>query len=108
MGIAFVVVLPMITEVAKTTADNTQSQTVSLIIRLTPVVMAVGVIVIIIVPILKDTNTIVDEDEAEYYVEDTDIDPETLTVRDAKKILQIRLAKGEITSEDYTERMSRL
>jgi len=29
-------------------------------------------------------------------------------VRDAKKILQIRFAKGEISNEEYVERMSRL
>jgi len=52
----------------------------------------------------------VSNEEASYYVDTNDIavEPKTLSVRDAKKILRIRFAKGEISSEEYTERMSRL
>ena len=52
----------------------------------------------------------VPEDEKDFYLDTSDIavEPKRLTVRDAKKILKIRFAKGEISSEEYTERMSRL
>ena len=55
-------------------------------------------------------NKTVDENEEAYYIDTADIAiaPGTLKVRDAKKILQIRFAKGEISSEEYTERMARL
>lgn len=52
----------------------------------------------------------VSEEEESYFVDKTDVtfEPGKLKVRDAKKILQIRFAKGEISSEEYTERMARL
>jgi uncharacterized membrane protein len=52
----------------------------------------------------------VDEDEEAYYIDTADIaiEPGTLKVRDAKKILKIRYAKGDISSVEYLERMSRL
>jgi uncharacterized membrane protein len=55
-------------------------------------------------------NGYVEETEVAYYLDTDDIavEPKTLKVRDARKILKIRFAKGEITKEEYTMRMSRL
>ena len=52
-----------------------------------------------------------EENETNSYTVDTNdiaIEPSTKSIRDAKKILKIRYAKGEINSKEYTERMSRL
>ena len=47
------------------------------------------------------------DDEVSYYVEPEFVE-KGLRVKDAKQILKIRFAKGEIDSFEYTERMSRL
>ena len=47
-----------------------------------------------------------DGDEG-YYVEPEFVEVGTV-IKDSKKILKLRLSKGEINSEEYTERMSRL
>lgn len=48
-----------------------------------------------------------DEDDATYHVEPIYI-KEGVAIKDSRKILKIRYAKGELNSKEYTERMSRL
>ena len=67
-------------------------------------------VLIIVIRTILNNNSLVDEEEQAYYLDQDDIavEPGTLKVRDAKKILKIRYAKGEINSLEYSERMSRL
>ena len=78
------------------------------IVSFTPV-MIVAFLILSFISILHGSKAIPD-DEAAYYLDQDDIavEPKTLTIRDAKKILKIRYAKGDIDSFEYTERMSRL
>lgn len=71
-------------------------------------------IVIIIIPvfmILSFLSQSPDNNEEENgyvereYIEEVD---KHVTVMEAKKILKLRLAKGEISAEEYSERMARL
>ena len=74
------------------------------------------VLVILMIPIIvvlsvsKFSGGYVDEDEEGYYIDTNDIafEPGKLRVKDAREILRIRYAKGEINSVEYTERMARL
>jgi len=100
------VILPIINDVGQEMEPGLEKDIINISPFFLTVVIPVVVILNIIGSVLNDAE-LVDEDEVSYYVEHEYVE-QGIRVKDAKKILKIRFAKGEIDSYEYTERMSRL
>ena len=88
---------------------DTQTKTVFQIIPIFGIVLVAGMLFFVVIQCFST----VDEDEEGYYEDEEEYmddapDGKHILVKDAKEILRIRLAKGEISTEEYTDRMSRL
>lgn len=78
-------------------------QMISIVVATLPLILIIAVVSSVAQTVLhwgKDIN-ITTDDEEEY-------EEKTHTRDDAEQILMNRFARGEITSEEYSERMSRL
>lgn len=103
--IAVAIVIPVLSQMTKdTTIIHGLPQTVTTVIAILPVLVAAAIFMVIF-----DMFSSRSDGESEEEVEE-EPEPEPIAVKrkDAVRILMERYANGEITSEEYTERISRL
>jgi uncharacterized membrane protein len=77
-----------------------EDQMISMVVAIMPLILIIAIVGSVSFTVLRWGKDTITDDE---YEEDAE-----KTYEDAEKILMSRFARGEITSEEYSERMSRL
>jgi uncharacterized membrane protein len=96
--------MPVLKSVTEQASASGIPSSVNLIMNLVPVIIAIGIIMVVAGMITSGGDSS-DEEEVE---EEPEPEPIAVKRKDAVRILMERYANGEITSEEYSEKMSRL
>jgi hypothetical protein len=104
VGIA--ILMPVLKSVTEQASASGIPSSVNLIINLVPVIIAVGIIMVVAGMFTSGGDYPSDEETEE----EPEPEPEPIAVKrkDAVRILMERYANGEISSEEYTDKMARL
>jgi len=100
-----IILIPVISSISEEASANADIPgSVNLIITLIPVMLVVAIIMVVF-GMFSSGGDSSDEEEVE---EEPEPEPIKVKRKDAVRILMERYANGEISSEEYTDRMSRL
>jgi uncharacterized membrane protein len=103
IGVA--IVIPILSKVTEdTTIIHSLPQTATTVISIIPVIIAIPLFMIVLGMFTGGS----DGESLEEVEEEPEPEPIAVKRKDAVRILMERYANGEITSEEYTERISRL
>jgi uncharacterized membrane protein len=102
--VGIVILMPVLKSVTEQASASGIPSSVNLIMNLVPGIIAVGLIMVV-AGMFTSGGDSYDEEEVE---EEPEPEPIKVKRKDAVRILMERYANGEISSEDYSDRMSRL
>lgn len=102
---AIIILIPIISSLSDDLSAKAEIPgSVNVVLNLIPVALAMGIIMVVAGMFTSGG----DESSEEEVEEEPEPEPIAVKRKDAVRILMERYANGEITSEDYTEAMSRL
>ena len=105
IAISIVIIMPVLSSVSTELSSTAEIPgSVNVILNLIPAVIAVAIIMVV-AGMFTSGGDSSDEGEVE---EEPEPEPIKVKRKDAVRILMERYANGEISSEDYSDRMSRL